>query len=301
MAALLTAGAALAAMPALLASPALAGNPTVLVRPGDTLSWIAVRYHTTVARLVAMNHLADPDHIIAGERLLLPASGSATGAGTGTTSAATASTSTHVIVAGESLTSIARRYGTTIAAIVRLNHIVNPDRIFAGERLRLPAGSRSTGSPAADGSTTVAGAGFTASVAARMRARTTVRGIIVAEARRAGVPVPLALAVAWQESGWQQNVVSSAGAIGVMQLTPATGAWVGMTMLRTSVNLWSTRQNVRAGVALLRHYLTRYHGDLSRVLAAYYQGQRSVDERGIYRVTRPYIASILALTAKLGG
>ncbi len=53
------------------ASHALAGNPTVTVGPGDTLSGIALRHHTTVARLVALNHIADPNRIYAGQRLVV--------------------------------------------------------------------------------------------------------------------------------------------------------------------------------------------------------------------------------------
>ncbi|MDP9467445.1 MAG: lytic transglycosylase domain-containing protein, partial [Chloroflexota bacterium] len=53
--------------------------------------------------------------------------------------------------------------------------------------------------------------------------------------------------------------------------------------------------NVRAGVRLLAHYLERYGGNRDLVLAAYYQGQTAADRHGVYRVTRPYIASILAL------
>jgi soluble lytic murein transglycosylase-like protein len=121
--------------------------------------------------------------------------------------------------------------------------------------------------------------------------------VIVEEARRFGVPSAFALAVAWQESGWQQGVISSAGAIGVMQLLPTTAEWVGDAMLGTAVNPHDLRQNVRAGVRLLAHYLDRYDGDRARVLAAYYQGQSAVDRHGIYAVSRPYIASIAVLEA----
>ena len=52
---------------------------------------------------------------------------------------------------------------------------------------------------------------------------------------------------------------------------------------------------MRAGIRLLKHYLARYDNDKSLVLAAYYQGQTAADRHGVYRMTRPYIASILAL------
>jgi N-acetylmuramoyl-L-alanine amidase len=131
--------------------------------------------------------------------------------------------------------------------------------------------------------------------------RADVRQAVVEEAARYGVPAPFALAVAWQESGWQQGVVSRAGAVGVMQLMPATADWVGQAMLGTPVNMFDTRENVRAGVRLLAHYLARYAGDRDRVLAAYYQGQTAVDRHGVYPVSRPYIASILILERIFGG
>jgi len=116
-----------------------------------------------------------------------------------------------------------------------------------------------------------------------------------------GVPVALAQAVAWQESGWREGVVSHAGAVGVMQLMPATAEWVGDAMLGHHVDINDTRLNIRGGVRLLAHYLARYPGDLDRVLAAYYQGQSAVDRHGIYAVSRPYIASIKALVRLFGG
>ena len=67
------------------------------------------------------------------------------------------------------------------------------------------------------------------------------------------------------------------------------------------MNMSDTRENIRAGVRLLAHYLARYAGDRDRVLAAYYQGQTAVDRYGVYSVSRPYIASILVLERLFGG
>jgi soluble lytic murein transglycosylase-like protein len=76
---------------------------------------------------------------------------------------------------------------------------------------------------------------------------------------------------------------------------PATAVWVGDAMLGTTVDMYDARQNIRAGVRLLAHYLGRYDGNRDRVLAAYYQGQSATDRHGIYAVSRPYIASIKVL------
>jgi soluble lytic murein transglycosylase-like protein len=176
---------------------------------------------------------------------------------------------------------------------VAANGITNPSRIYAGQRLVIPGvKAPSSAAPAPS---------VPESMRALMGRRDDVRRAIVEEARRFDVPAALALAVAWQESGWRQDVVSHAGAIGVMQLLPATGEWVGDVMLGQRVDLRSTRDNVRAGVRLLKHYLARYDGKVDLVLAAYYQGQTAADRHGVYPVSRSYIASIRALVRMLGG
>ena len=281
---------ALAAGPA-LAGVALAADPVIVVRPGDTLTGISRRHGVSIAELVELNDLADPNRIYAGQHLRL--GDDEPGEASPAPAAAPPSGRTHTVRAGEHLTGIARRSGVTIAAIVQANGIANPSRIYAGQRLMIPGAGGAA--PA-----TAARPALPDSMRELMAARDGIRRIIFEEAGRFDVPAALALAVAWQESGWQQNVVSHAGAIGVMQLIPASGEWVGEAMLGAPVNLRDTRQNVRAGVRLLAHYLERYDGNLDLVLAAYYQGQTAADRHGVYPVSRPYIASIRLLVRALG-
>jgi soluble lytic murein transglycosylase-like protein len=264
----------------MVAVPAAATDRVVVVQPGDTLSEIAFEHGVTVARLRALNGIIDPNRIYAGQRLRLTGQ-AATVPSTPTPKGRKV---VHVVASGENLTGIARRYGSTIAAIVNANGIANPSFLRVGQRLTIPG----SGAPSAAGRMP---AGMSSLVAARKK----IGRMIRAEAKAQGVPVALALAVAWQESGWRAGLVSRAGAIGVMQLTPATADWVASTMLGHRADLYDARSNVRAGVALLGHYLDRYHGDRRLALAAYYQGQTAADRYGVYRVTRPYIASILAL------
>ena len=77
-----------------------------------------------------------------------------------------------------------------------------------------------------------------------------------------GVDPKLARALAWMESGFQQDVVSSAGAIGVMQLLPETWQLVD-TMLLGEVTPRTYDGNVRAGVRYLRWQLDQFDGDVS--------------------------------------
>jgi soluble lytic murein transglycosylase-like protein len=194
----------------------------------------------------------------------------------------------HVVASGENLTGIARRYGSTIAAIATANGLANASYIRVGQRLTIPG----TAAPL-PGATPAAR--MPTSMASLVAARGAIGAIIRSEATAQGVPVAFALAVAWQESGWQPGVVSHAGAVGVMQLTPPTADWVASTMLGHRIDLYDAESNIRAGITLLRHYLDRYHGDRSLTLAAYYQGQTAADRHGVYPVTRRYIASISAL------
>lgn len=253
--------------------PAEANDRSIVVRAGDTLGGIALQTGIPVETLVRINAIDDPDHITVGQQLRLEPA---------TSKPLAATVATHRVAPGETLSTIALQYGTTVTEIVRANGIADPSYVQAGALLRLP-GARAAAMPE--------------SMLDRVQARADVRAMIAAEAKRQGVPAAFALAVAWQESGWQQELVSGAGAIGIMQLLPATGDWVSGAMLGEPVSLGDARSNVRAGVALLGFYLDRYAGSRELALAAYYQGMTAADRHGVYAVSRPYIASIIALEA----
>jgi soluble lytic murein transglycosylase-like protein len=109
-----------------------------------------------------------------------------------------------------------------------------------------------------------------------------------------GVDPKLARALAWMESGFQQDVVSSVGALGVMQLLPETWEFVDSVLLgvRTPRDY---RGNVRAGVRYLRWQLDEFDGNVTLALAGWYQGARAVRERGLYADTKEFVRIVLAL------
>jgi LysM repeat protein len=270
-----------------------------VVASGSTLWGIARSYGVSMSSIVAANGIADPSRIFAGQRLVIPGVRPAPSEPSRPPSSparpkAEAGGRVHVVAIGEHLTGIAARYGVTVSEIAAANAIADPSRIFAGQRLTIPGGR-----PAQQD--TVQRPSLPASMARLVAERRAIRQMIVQEADRFGVPRALALAVAWQESGWQQGVVSSAGAVGVMQLLPATAEWVGDTMLGKPVQINDARSNIAAGARLLRHYLDRYGGNRDLTLAAYYQGQTAADRYGVYAVSRPYIASIKLLERLFGG
>lgn len=96
-------------------------------------------------------------------------------------------------------------------------------------------------------------------------------------------------AVAWRESRMTPGAVSPAGAVGEMQLMPATARALG-------VDPWDSRQNYLGGAAYLRALLDHYHGDLVLTLAAYNAGPAAVSRFGgvpPYRETQAYVAGVL--------
>jgi soluble lytic murein transglycosylase-like protein len=99
------------------------------------------------------------------------------------------------------------------------------------------------------------------------------------------------------ESGYQNHVVSPAGAVGVMQVTPDTWAFVEEVLLGEEVP-GTADGNVRVGVAFLSHLLRRFGGDESLALAAYFQGPKTVPDR-ILAETEAYVADVLALKTRV--
>jgi LysM repeat protein len=191
---------------------------------------------------------------------------------------AAAPTIWHVVARGESFFSIAARYHVSPWRLARRNRLSLVSVIVPNQRLALPKGARLTAP---------AGAGPPAS-------RNSVRSAIDYWSRVYGVDPALARALAWMESGFQQDVVSNVGAIGVMQLLPETWEFVDLVLLgvRTPRDY---QGNVRAGVRYLRWQLDEFGGDRRLALAGWYQGARAVRERGLYDDTQEFVRVVLAL------
>ena len=129
--------------------------------------------------------------------------------------------------------------------------------------------------------------------------RSSVRGSIEYWSRHYGVSKHLVAAVAWMESGFNNEMVSPAGAVGVMQITPDTWDYVEQVLLLGQTVPHSSDGNVRIGAAYLHHLLHVYGGDQRRTLAAYYQGSRSLQLEGFLPGTDTYVDDILALERRL--
>jgi LysM repeat protein len=125
------------------------GGSVYVVRRGDTLYSIARRYGTSVQAIVNTNRLRNASFIYAGQRLTIPGSSGSASTGGGSSSrgggAVPSSGGVHVVRRGETVSSIALRYGTSVAAIASANGLRNPSLIYVGQRLTIPSGGSSSG------------------------------------------------------------------------------------------------------------------------------------------------------------
>jgi LysM repeat protein len=126
--------------------PAKAETPAYhVVKPGEGLWTIAIRYGITIEALVKANKLVNPNWIYAGQVLVLPKS----------TQGGSASLDYHTVAAGESIWSIAAQYGVSAWSIVYKNGIANPDLIYVGQTLAIPSSSAGASSSKNTSPTTV--------------------------------------------------------------------------------------------------------------------------------------------------
>jgi LysM repeat protein len=205
----------------------------------------------TLAALVLENHVSVPPQHVTSSRM-------------------------YVVRSGDSLTAIAHRFGVSIGALARANHLDPTQVLLIGAKLRIPGGAGSA----------------LAATPTKVRAR------LDFWAGRLGVSPHLLRALAWMESGYQPNVVSKAGARGVLQTLPVTRDFVedvlvGHPLPRTLDG------DIETGVLYLRHLLRRFHGSERLALAAWYQGEAAVRKHGILKVTKPFVRGVLALKARM--
>jgi soluble lytic murein transglycosylase-like protein len=183
---------------------------------------------------------------------------------------------TYRVRTGDTLTAIAARSGTTVAALAEANTIDPDATLFVGRHLRLPrvrveaAWPRENIAPPA------------------------VRTMVERTAVKSGVAPSLALAVAWVESGYQANVRSSTGDWGPMQVSPPAWDFVESVILKRSVP-HTIRGNIRVGILYLRHMLADFGGDEQLAVAAYHQGAAGVREHGLLPETQSYVTAVQAV------
>ena len=323
---------------AILASTAGAAAPHV-VMPGETLWSIAAANNLTTRTVAAFNGLSEDSQVVLGSTIQVPTtvegyaslvnaglapadpsvqaapaaapSAAPDGAGAepaGTTAAAPTATTTATVSSGpapaghykvrpgDTLGALAASSGVSVDAMAAMNGLDPDAPLLIGTVIKLPSGAPAPpGASTPEPEQTVVPQADPVPTAARLGAAD-----VQSVASQYGVSPSLAAAIAWQESGFNNAMVSGANARGVMQVMPGTWSYVE-SISGQKLNAASATDNVRAGVLYLQHLLQQTGGDENAAIAGYYQGLGSVRSRGLFDDTQQYVANVQALRSRFGG
>ncbi|HZO72468.1 MAG TPA: transglycosylase SLT domain-containing protein [Ktedonobacteraceae bacterium] len=208
---------------------------------------------------------------------------------------------------GDTLSRIALSYRTTVWTLARVNYIRNVNLIFAGQSLCVPysSGHHSGGSSSSVSSS----GGFSSGVsyngyvrwydyqALGWSSQSQVAYLLRSAAARYGLPASLLEAIAWQESGWSQHVISRDGGIGVMQIMPYTAMGLN-TMTGIRHDPYKLADNIELGAIYLHSLWFGLHGNITLVISAYNEGGWNVIHRGIFNWR--YVDDVRALMYRFG-
>jgi beta-lactamase class A/LysM repeat protein len=266
----------------LVASATLEGQHRV--KPGETLGEIARSLGVSVDRLMALNDLSDPDAIAAGRVLKVPPGPKTIGRAAASGQQPTAG---YLVRPGDTVTSIALTLGVDPGDLIEANQLVDPDRLIAGQRLKVPTATvgpspsfRSAGG-AADG-----GAG----------------ALFERLAVRYAVDPALVKAMAWLAGGGRPSPLAGPQSLGLLQVAPATFEYVARSIVHRELDPDSAHDQAEAGIAYLAAMLRwASDGSEARALAGFIQGPGSVQAAGVHPATEQQVQAILALRSQLRG
>lgn len=214
--------------PAQVAPAAGSGGRYTIVR-GDTISAIASRFGVSTQSVLTANGLGWSSLIYPGQTIAIPAGAPAAAAAgdAQTPSAPTAPAAvSYTIVAGDTLSAIAGRFGTTTAAIMEANSMGDSTIIYSGRTLVIPTGSTTPVLAVTTVSAVTSSAPLSDEMAANVR-------LIIQTGQRLGVPdrgIVVALAAAMQESGLRNLDYGDRDSVGIFQQRPSAG-WGTQTQL----------------------------------------------------------------------
>ena len=185
----------------------------------------------------------------------------------------------YVVQPGDSLTAIAAHFGVNLATLANDNSLDPAKALPIGTKLAVPVAQHPVG----------------VSLSAT---DDDVPSQLSTWAARLGVSPHLVRALAWMESGYQPGVVSDVGARGVLQVMPTTRAYVEQVLVGHPLPQ-TVDGDIEVGVLYLRHLLSQFDGDSDLALGAWYQGEAAVRKFGLYKVTKPFVADVLALELRM--
>jgi hypothetical protein len=238
-----------------------AATTTVKVKPGDTLWALSRQYRVNLNQLAAVNGMKLSSLLFAGRILVLPGSAPANPPPGGAPGPA-----------------------PTNRAPVR----PAPPRHFTAAELAQMRGFCRVYRPP------VQPVGVLPSGLANYPDRIALRPLFVKWGRAYGVPPDLAEAVAWQESGWQNDVVSPDNAQGIGQLLPETATFVN-GLLGTALQVTVPEDNIRMEIRMLSALLDATGGQVCDAAASYYQGLGTLHHIGVLPESQVYVENVLSL------
>jgi N-acetylmuramoyl-L-alanine amidase len=302
------------------AAPASAAVPHI-VQPGETLWSISAANNLTTRTVAAFNGLSEDSQVVLGSTVMVPSTvegyaalqqagivpaetaqaapaAAEPAAATPVASGAPAPQGGYTVRPGDTLSALAAQTGTSVSAMAAMNGLDPNGLLLTGTVLKLPGGSAAPAqaSQPAPAETVVPDAA--PAPTAQHVSATDVQNVAASH----GVSPSLAAAIAWQESGFNNSMVSSANARGVMQVMPGTWDYVQQNLAGgQQLDPNSANDNIHAGVMYLKRLLTDAGGDENAAIAGYYQGLASVRERGMYDDTARYVDNVQALRSRFGG
>jgi LysM repeat protein len=228
----------------------------------------------------------------------------------------------YVVQPGDTLWALSRANGLTVAQLAAANNMNPNDLLLIGRRLVIPtpaqasssaSSSASSGSSSSSGSSNGSGSaanpfrfcssfvaaggpwGVLPSLLQESPDRLALQPLFEHWANYYGLSLPLLEAVAWQESGWQQNVVSSVGAVGTGQIMPSTAQFITSQIVGMPLNINSVSDNIRMSAALLSYLADIEGNNQCDTIAAYYEGAVNLSQYGVFPESQVYVASVEAL------
>ncbi|MEO6857642.1 MAG: LysM peptidoglycan-binding domain-containing protein [Solirubrobacteraceae bacterium] len=311
---------------ALLVPAAAAANYAHVVTRGESLASVAAADGLSVSQLAAANGLATTSQLITGATLQIPPQGGpssvtagpvatpgtgdeeigeapdgdeSTAAGTATSAVLTSTSGGYLVRPGDTLSGIAAANGLSVDQLAAQNGLRPTSVLLSGTTLSLGAAT-ATATPVA--TTSPVGASAPATGGAQPTAHMVSPGDVGLIAAAQGVSPSLAEAIGYQESGFNNGLVSRTGATGVMQIEPGTWKYIGQNLATPPpLSPYSAQDNIRGGVLLLHSLLDQTGGDPALAAAGYYQGLDSVRRHGMYADTRRYVNDVMALRSRFGG
>jgi N-acetylmuramoyl-L-alanine amidase len=283
------------------------------VQPGETLWSIAAANNLTTRTVAAYNGLSEDAQVVLGSTIqvptteegyaalqqagLVPADPAQAAAPAPAEPAAPAPLGGYTVRPGDTLSGLAAQAGVSVDAMAAMNGLDPSGLLVAGTVIKLPTGapppaqsSEPAPEPVVPEADPAPSPGFVSAA--------DVQNVAAAH----GVSPSLAAAIAYQESGFNNAMVSSANARGVMQVTPGTWDYVQQNLAGgEQLDPNSPADNVHAGVMYLKRLMTDAGGDENAAIAGYYQGLASVRERGMFDDTEQYVANVQALRSRFGG